>query len=80
MFPSMGKIKEKEWPFPPSHPKSHLNLFIHVFISRIIFLTLSVQSSLKAPIKLRMKMNDQKRTIMKGGQLPLIVNTIFNDH
>jgi hypothetical protein len=30
MFPSMCKINEKEWPLPPNHAKSPLNMCLHV--------------------------------------------------
>jgi hypothetical protein len=79
MFPSQRKIKENEWPLPPSHLKSLLNLCPILFISKMIVLTLSVQSKLKVPINLRVQQKDQKRAVVKGGQMPLTVNTVFND-
>jgi hypothetical protein len=79
MFPSLSRIKEKKCPLPPSHPKNPLNMCLHVFISKMIVLTLSMQSNLKVPISLRMQQKDKIRTTVKGGQMPLIVNTVFND-
>jgi hypothetical protein len=79
MFPSPRKIKEKEWLLPPSHQKSPLNLCVHVFISKMIVFMLSLQSNLKVPINLRLQQKYQKRTTMKGGQMPPTVKTVFND-
>jgi hypothetical protein len=79
MFPSLCKIKEKEWPLPPNNPKSPPNLCLHVFILRMIVLTLSVQSNLKVPISLRLPQKYQKETVVIRGQMPLTVNMVFND-
>jgi hypothetical protein len=79
MFPSLCGIKEKGWPLPPNHPKSPMNLCPPAFILKMIVLMLSTQFILKVPISLRLPQKDQKGTAVKRGQMPLTVNTVFDD-
>jgi hypothetical protein len=74
MFPSLGRIKERRQPLPPNHLKSP-----PTFILKMIILMLSTQFSLKVPINLRLPQKYQQGTIEKRGQMPLIVNTVFDD-
>jgi hypothetical protein len=73
-----GKINEKEWPLPPSHPKIPPNLCPLIFVLNTIAPMSSARSTLKVLINLRLQQKDQKRASMKRGQMPLIVNMGFN--